>query len=452
MNRHAKFPALLIAGAVSAAMMGAAPSGAETLAFTGGTIHPASGPEIANGVVVVRDGKIEAVGAGVPVPAGATVVSIAGKHLYPGLVSAYSVLGLTEIGSVLGSTDWQETGSTNPNIRAEVAINPESDLIPVTRINGVTTVHVVPRGGSLNGTSAMVHLDGWTHEDMTVQSGVALLVQWPNLTPSRAWWETRSDEDQAKERDANLKAITDAFEDARAYWKARDAMGTRGIPRHDGDAKWDAMRKALKGEIPVVFTAGALNQIRSVLRFIDDQKLPKVVLVSGGDAALVADELKRRNIAVVCSDVLAVPARRHEPYDARFTAPLRLREAGLAWCIADGGGADDAANGRNLPYHAAMAAAFGLPRDEALRSVTLYPAQILGVADRIGSIEPGKLADLVVTNGDLLEITTQVEQVWINGKATSMETRQTRLFKKYDGRPRAQISGTPPRVTPAQGK
>src|SRR6185503_3457684 len=191
--------------------------------------------------------KIEAVGAGVPVPAGATVISLAGKHLYPGMVSAYSVLGLTEVGSVLGSTDWQETGNTNPNIRAEVEVNPESDLIPVTRINGVTSVNVTPRGGALNGTSAMIHLDGWTFEDMTVQSGTALLVQWPNLTPSRAWFETRSDEEQAKERDASLKAISDAFDDARAYWKARDAMGSRGVPRHDGDAKWDAMRKALKG-------------------------------------------------------------------------------------------------------------------------------------------------------------------------------------------------------------
>lgn len=452
MIRHANVPAALIAALLIAALLIAAPAGAETIAFTGGTIHPASGPAIANGTVVVRDGRIEAVGAGVPVPADATVIAITGKHLYPGLVSAYSVLGLTEIGSVSGSTDWQETGTTNPNVRAEVQINPETDLIPVTRINGVTSAHIMPRGGALNGTSAIIHLDGWTWEDMTVRSPVGMLVQWPNLTPNRAWWETRSDEEQAKQREASIQAIVNAFEDARAYWKARDAMGTRGVPRHDGDVKWDAMRKALKGEIPVIFTASALNQIRSVLRFVDDQKLPRVILVSSGDAALVADELKQRNIAVVCSDILAVPSRRHEPYDHRFTAPERLRAAGLAWCIADGGGTDDAANGRNLPYHAAMAAAFGLPRDEALRAVTLYPARILGVADQIGSIEKGKIADLVVANGDLLEIATQVEQVYIKGKPIPMDSRQTRLFKKYDARPRNVISGTPGRNAPSQGK
>lgn len=443
---------LIPAALAALAPLAAAPAAAETLAFTGGTVHTAAGPAIANGTVIVRDGRIAAVGAGVPVPAGATQVSLAGKHLYPGLVSAYSLLGLTEIGTVLGATDHQETGSTNPNIRAEVQINPDSDLIPVTRINGVTTAHVMPRGGALNGTSALIHLDGWTYEDMTIEAPAGLLIQWPNLTPNRAWWETRSDEEQAKQRDEQLERIRTSFDDARAYWKAREAMGQRGVPRHDGDVKWDAMRKALKGELPVIITAGALNQIRSALKFVDDQKLPKVVLVSGADAALVADELKKRDIAVICSDILALPTRRHEPYDQRFTAPNRLREAGLAWCIADGGGTDDAANGRNLPYHAAMAAAFGLPREEALRAITLYPAQLLGAGDRIGSIEPGKIADLVVANGDLLEIATQVEQVYIAGKATSMETRQTRLFQKYDGRPRRMTAAGPARTTPAQGK
>ena len=420
----------------------AAPAHAESIALTGATVHPVSGPDIANGTVVITDGKIAAVGSNVAVPSDARVVPLAGKHVYPGMISAWSVLGLTEVGSVLGSTDWQETGQTNPNIRAEVDINPDSDLLPVARINGVTTAHVAPRGGALNGTSALIHLDGWTYEDMTVKAPVGLLVQWPNMTPVRAWFETRSDEEQAKERDAAVKAITASFDDARAYWKARAAEGGAKIPRHDRDVKWDAMGKALRGEIPVIISARALNQLRAVIKFVDDQKLPNVILVSGGDAEKVADELKRRNIAVICSDMLALPVRRYEPYDDRFTAPERLRAAGLRWCIADGGGPDDATNARNLPYQAAMAAAFGLPRDEALKGVTLYPAQILGVADRLGSIDAGKVADLVVTNGDLLDIPTQVEQVYISGRAISMETRQTRLFKKYDARPRAQQTTT----------
>jgi imidazolonepropionase-like amidohydrolase len=268
---------------------------------------------------------------------------------------------------------------------------------------------------------------------MTVAKPVGLHVNWPSLSISRAWWETRSEEDQRKAREEAVQAIRDAFDDARAYWKAREAEGKAGVPRHDRDVKWDAMGRALRGEIPVMFHADALNQIRSVLRFVDEQKLPRVVLVGGDDAWRVADELKARDIAVITGAQLALPNRGYAPYDTGMSLAGKLQAAGVRFCVSDGGGST---NARNLGQHAAMAAAHGLPRDEALKSVTLYPAQILGVGDRLGSIEPGKVADLIVTDGDPLEITTQVEQVYINGKPTSMETRHTRLFKKYDSRPR----------------
>ncbi len=409
---------------------------AETIALTGGTVHTVSGPTLENATVVIRDGKIAAVGAGVAAPADAKLISCAGKHVYPGMISSNTVLGLTEVSSVLGTNDYQETGDVNPNIRAEVEINPESDLLPVSRVAGVTSALVVPRGGAISGTSALVHLDGWTQEDMTVRSPVGLHVSWPSMTTVRAFFETRSEEDQKKAREAAIDAIRRAFEDARAYWKARGAEGAAGIPRHDRDVKWDAMGKALRGEIPVMFHANTLAQIRAALRFADEQKLPKLVLVGGDDAWRLADELRQRDVAVICDATLATPARRYEPYDEAFALPAKLQAAGVRFCVSDGGGAMNAANARNLPQHAAMAAAFGLPRDEALKSVTLYPAQILGVADRLGSIEPGKIADLVIASGDPLEITTTVEQVYIGGKAVSMETRHTRLFHKYDARPR----------------
>lgn len=409
---------------------------AESLALTGATVHTVSGPVLENATIVIEDGRIAAVGTDLtPVP-NTRVVSLAGRHVYPGLVSANTVLGLTEVASVAGTNDFSETGTTNPNIRAEIGINPESDLLPVARVNGITTALVVPRGGAISGTSALVHLDGWTFEDMTVRAPVGLHVQWPGQTPVRGWYEVRSDEEQKKARDQAIAAIRQAFADARAYWTARAAEGKAGIPRHDRDVKWDAMGRALRGEIPVFFHAAALNQIRAALRFADEQKLANVVLVGGGDAWRVADELKARNIAVIAGPTLALPRRGYEPYDEAFTGPARLWKAGVRFCIGDGGSPFGAMNARNLAYHAAMAAAFGLPRDEALKSVTLYPAQILGVADQVGSIEPGKLADLIVTDGDPLEITTRVEQVWSAGRLVSMETRQTRLFEKYDARPR----------------
>jgi len=200
------------------------------------------------------------------------------------------------------------------------------------------------------------------------------------------------------------------------------------------------MGKALRGEIPVMFTAAALNQIRAVLRFCDDEGLKNVVLIGGDDAWRIADEIKRRNIAVICGPTLALPRHASDAYDQAFAGPARLQAAGIRFCVTDGGGPFTAMNARNLPYHAAMAASFGLPKDEALKAITLYPAQILGVGDKLGSIDAGKIADLVVTDGDPLEITTHVEQVWIAGRPVSMETRQTRLFQKYDQKPRGALA------------
>ncbi len=409
---------------------------AEVLALTGGTVHTVSGPTIANGVVLVDGARITAVGAGLAVPAGARVVDCTGKHVYPGFVHANTVLGLQEISTIVGSDDTQETGNVNPNQRAEVMVNPESDFLPVARFNGITTALVIPGGGAIRGTSALMHLDGWTQEDMTVAAPVALHVQWPAMSVTRAWWDTRSEDEQNKARDAALQAITDAFEDARAYDRARTAEGRDGVPRHDADARWDAMRKAVRGELPIVFHADAIAQLRAVLRFCDQQKLTRVTILGGYDAWRVADELKARDIPVIIAGVLALPNRPDAPYDEAFTVAARLAKAGVRFCIADEGGGGGAANARNLPQHAAMAAAFGLDRDEALKSVTLYPARILGVGDRVGSIEPGKLADLQITDGDPLEVATHCEQVVLNGRLVPMESRQTRLFHKYDGRPR----------------
>jgi imidazolonepropionase-like amidohydrolase len=189
-----------------------------------------------------------------------------------------------------------------------------------------------------------------------------------------------------------------------------------------------------------MFHASSQAQIRAVLRFVDEQKIPKVVLVGGDDAARVAGELRARDIAVIVVAPLSLPRRSYEPYDAEMSEAAELQAAGVRFCISDQGTSGQAMNARNLPYHAAMAAAYGLPRDEALKSITLYPAQMLGVGDRLGSIEPGKIADLIVADGDPLEITTRVEQVYIAGRPVSMETRQSRLFEKYDGRPRGSLA------------
>jgi imidazolonepropionase-like amidohydrolase len=440
--------ALLLAAAAALALAGASasapalagpeytPGPAGKVALVGGTVHTVSGPTLEKATVLVDAGRIVAVGAGVAVPADATVIDCAGKHVYPGFIAANTQLGLIEVSTIEGANDTQETGEVNPDIRAEVMFNPDSDLLPVTRLNGVTSALVVPGGGAIHGTSALMHLDGWTPEDMTLQAPVALHVSWPAMRPARGFFVQLPDDEQIKARDAAIAAIRNTFNDARGYETARAAEALKGVPRHDGDVKWDAMRRVVRGELPVFFHADAASQLRAILRFVDEQKLAHVVIVGGRDAWMLADELKARDIAVIVGGTLANPTRRYEPYDAAFTAPARLAAAGVRFCIADQGGGFAVANTRNLPHHAGMAAGFGLDRAEALKSVTLYPAQILGVADRLGSIEPGKIADLQVTNGDPLEDATQCERVMIGGRMIPMESRQTRLFRKYDARPR----------------
>lgn len=435
---RAALAALALAAIVAPATAGPewTPATPRRFALTGGTVHTVTGGVLENATVLVDEGRITAVGTGLAAPPDATVRDCRGKHVYPGFIAANTMLGLIEVATIEGSNDTQETGNVNPNIRAEVMVNPDSDLLPVARLNGVTSALVVPGGGAIHGLSALVHLDGWTQEDMTVRRAVALHVRWPDMSPVRGWQVQQSDEEQNKARDAAIAAIRDAFGDARAYEKARAAEGAPGVPAHDGDVKWDAMRRVVRGEIPVFFEAETAAQLRAVLDFVDEYALRGVAIVGGRDAALFAEDLKSRGIAVIVGGTLEMPGRRYDAYDEPFTLPGRLAAAGVTFCIADGGGSFAAAGVRNLPQHAGMAVAFGLAKDEALKSVTLYPARILGVADRLGSIEVGKIADLQVTDGDPLEVATHCEQVFIAGRPIPMRSRQTELFKKYDARPR----------------
>jgi imidazolonepropionase-like amidohydrolase len=197
------------------------------------------------------------------------------------------------------------------------------------------------------------------------------------------------------------------------------------------------MGPALRGDVPVFVHASAENQLRAALAFLEEQRIPKAVIVGGFDAEAVAAELKARDIPVIVAGTLRTPERDSDPYDRAFTLPARLHAAGVRFCIADAGTASAAANARNLPYHAAMAAAFGLPPDEALRAITLYPARILGVEADLGSIQPGRFADLVVTDGPPLEITSAVHQVYIAGRSIPLDSRHTRLFERWRARPRA---------------
>jgi imidazolonepropionase-like amidohydrolase len=409
-------------------------------AIVGATVHTITGGTIENGTVIFEKGKITALGAGLTPPKGATVVDGKGKHVYPGMIAANSVVGLTEIGSVSGGTDTAEIGALNPNIRTEIAVNPDSELIPVTRANGITHVLTVPSGGYISGTSALIRLDGWTWEDMAAGAPVAMHIQWPRFRTLRGRGFSRTmlseEEDPSKAREKALKTIRQAFEDARAYQKAKNAGGKRGAKPVKADSVWEAMIPVLEGKVPVIVHADELRQIKSAVEWAEEEGV-RMILAGAGDVWRAADLLRGKQIPVIVTGILAAPTREDEPYDTAYAVAAKLQAAGVSYCIAGAGGSFDAPNTRNLPYHAGMAAAFGLPREEALKAVTLYPAQILGVSNMLGSVEVGKSASLILTDGDPLEIRTKIIAEFIDGRPVALENnKHYRLYEKYSNRPK----------------
>ena len=406
-------------------MIPAKPQAAAIL-LGGGDVYTVSGDVIRGGSVLVENGKITAVGSNVSGSASAQRIDCSGKRIYPGLIHGNTELGLVEIDAVRATVDQSETGAINPNARAEVAVNPDSELIPVARSNGVLLALTVPAGGTLCGSSAIIQLDGWTWEDMTLRAPIAIHLKWPDMAPTRGWWQRDSEKDQLKKRDEALAQVRKTFDDARAYANARKAHGPAvGTP--DFDARWEAMIPLLDQKIPLIVHANELQQIEAAVAFTAKEKV-KLIILGGYDTPRCIDLLKKYDVPVILDGTQRLPERRGDGYDEAFAVPAKLKEAGVRFCIAADRGASLA---RNLPYHAATAVAFGLSADDALKSITLWPAQILGVADRVGSIEPGKDATLIVTNGDVLEEPTHVERAFIQGREIDLSNKQTRLWDKY---------------------
>jgi imidazolonepropionase-like amidohydrolase len=387
--------------------------------------------------MLIERGRIRAIAApGGALPAAETgpptVLDLRGRHIYPGFIAANSALGLVEVQAVRATIDTTEIGVINPNVRALVAVNADSELLPVARSNGVLAALAVPGAssfGAIAGTSALLQIDGWTWEDMALVREVGLHVVLPTM-------RTNSDvlsgslepfKDEVRKLSAQrLQLIERAFEDASAYARAR-AAEPNATPQ---DLRWEAMLPVLKGERPLFVHAEEAPQIRYALGLAERHAL-KLVIVGGADAARFAPVLKARGVAVVIAGVHQLPQRRDDAYDTRYTLAAQLAAGGVAFCIAGEGGSFAAANERNLPYQAATAVAHGLPRDEALKAITLYPAQILGVADRLGALAPGLLASFIVTDGDPLETATQVERIFIQGREVDAGNRQLRLEQKY---------------------
>jgi imidazolonepropionase-like amidohydrolase len=394
-----------------------------------------TGVTIPRGSVLIRNGKIVGFGDKVAIPGSAKVIDGRGLSVYPGLIDSGTYLGLSEVGSVQETRDTTELGDFNSNAKAIVAVNIHSELIPVARANGVTTVITSPRGRLVSGQAALINLDGWTWQEMAVRPAAAMVMEYPRLSAGGGrfggFQQGQGADNQRQQAQRQIEALKKKLEEAQAYAQAKEARAKDpNIPIRATDLVLEAFIPVIKGEMPVLMSANSAAEIRGAIEIADKFKLR--LIISGADEAeKVASLLKEKNVPVIIGPVTEVPNREDDGYDRNYSQAAELQKAGVRFAFQT----NDAAYVRNLPFQAGTSAAFGLSKEEALKSVTIYPAQIFGVDKLIGSIEVGKVANLIVTDGDPLEFRTNVKHMFINGKPVDLSSRHTRLYDKFNSRP-----------------
>ena len=403
-------------------LIGLNPANAQPLVLTGATVHPVSAEPITNGMVLIRDGLIEAVGTDLDIPEDAEVIDLDGLYLYPGFVHPATQLGLTEISSVPGTVDTAEMGNINAALRVESSVNHDSELLPTSVAGGILSAHIIPGGGLIRGTSAMLRMDGWSWEDMVLATPSGMHIAFPA--------GAANDEDNE-----DLALINRVLDQARHYRTARRASENGLGPRPLRNDQLESLLPLLSGEVPLMLIANGHRVIEAALDWAEGQGFENIILVANSDVQFLAERLAASDIPVILQNPYGMPVRRWEPYDQSFRSPAALHEAGVRFAIGDGGSGMNVANARNLPFQAGTSIAHGLPPEIALQTVTLRPAQILGVDDQLGSIEPGKRAFLFAASGDPLEPMTQIRRVWIDGVEYDLERdRSLRLYQRYRAR------------------
>jgi imidazolonepropionase-like amidohydrolase len=410
-----------------------------TFALRGGHIVTVSGADIPSGTVIISGGKITAVGANVPIPSGAQTIDVSGLMVYPGMIETGSSVGLSEIGQgVVATVDIQEVGSFNPNAQAFYGIDPHSAHIGVARVVGITTVVSRPTGGIISGQAALMNLAGDTPPKMAVNPRIALVIELPKSGFGGRGFARAAALQQGSPADANrvrqlqMDSLRTMLRDAEAYGKAHAAYTKdKSIPRPAHDVVLESMLPAISGQMPVIFPADRANDIRDAVTFAEEMHL-KPIIMGGQEAPAVAAFLKQHNVPVIVTAVLKLPSREDDPYDVNYSIPAKLAAAGVQFAISTG---DKGSEIRTMPYNAGMAAAHGLSKTDALKSVTLWPAQIFGVADKMGSIDVGKMANIVVTTGDLLEAKTDTKYLFIDGRQVPLDSKHTQLNAQFKDRP-----------------
>jgi imidazolonepropionase-like amidohydrolase len=409
-------------------------------AIKGGKVYTLAGAPIENGTVLIRDGKIVAVGADIAIPADAQVIDATGLEVYPGMFDAVTQIGLAEISQVSATLDVTELGDYNPELIAATAVNPASAYIPVTRANGITEVIAAPGtagfdsqgGGIVTGQASAFNLAGWTMEDMQLNRSVAMVVNWPSIQTRTFDFATFSVKEKPyteakKDYDKSVNELSDWLARARHYAQAKE-KGSPGL--YERDLKLESLVPVVEGKLPVLVIADDQRDIRNAVEFCTKQNL-RMILGSGAEAWKVQDLLKEKKIPVILGPTERIPDKEDTPYDKPMTQPSELFAAGIPFAFASFG----TSFSRRLPQYAGASVAYGLPHDEALKAVMLNAAQIFGLGDQLGTLEAGKLANVIVTSGDPLELQTQVKYLFTKGQLTSLANRHSDFYEQYRKRP-----------------
>lgn len=393
-----------------------------TIALTNGTIHVGNGQVIENGMVVFSNGKIIKVSAAAPI-ADVKVLDLKGKHVYPGIIAANTNLGLVEIASVHASADYDELGDINPSIRSLVAYNTDSKVINTLRSNGILLAHIVPQGGSISGTSSVVQMDAWNWEDAAYKKDNGIHFNMPSLMNVPVQFRRPGAEvDRVKLGLEKMESIRKFFREAKAYLN-------EAKPAAD-NLKFDAV-KGLFDQSKIFFVHCDL--VKEMMMAIDLAKEFnfKLVLVGATDSWLITDMLKQNNVAVILAQPHALPTTDDDDVDQPYKTGAALQKAGILFTIFQGESSGYWRQ-RSLPFEAGTMAAYGLTKEQALSAITLNAAKILGIDNITGSLETGKDANIIISEGDLLDMkSSKVTQAFIQGREINLDNKQKQLFERY---------------------
>lgn len=392
------------------------PASQDTLSVTlrGGTIHTGDGKVIHNGHILFQNGVIQYIGTQ---PQDADrIVDVTDQNIYPGLIIVNSNLGLTEVDAVRATRDFMEVGEYNPHVRSLIAYNTDSRIIPTLRSNGILLAQITPRGGVISGQSAVVQLDAWNWEDAAIKDTAALHLNWPPVYRyNRAQQRSETNKDYISE----VLQIEKHFKEAMAYGQKKNP-----VPEN---LRLKALASMLETQTPVFVNVHDEKAILDVIRFSEKLNLP-VVLMGARDAWKVADLLADKNIPVVLGPTQSLPSGVDADIDQPFKTPRILEEAGVLWCFSHTGSWDQ----RNLPFQGGQAVAFGLDPEAALSGMTLNTAKILKIDEKYGSLEEGKSATLVISDGDIMDPPTSIIlQAFIDGREVDLDDKQKKLYRRF---------------------